>query len=92
MERILCPRVHIKAVVVDGSFAYTGSANLTGAGMGAKSETRRNFESGIITGDRRIIEKIMEQFDSIWRGEHCQQCQRKKFCADYKDILLNINH
>ncbi|MHC4540540.1 MAG: phospholipase D-like domain-containing protein [Planctomycetota bacterium] len=30
MERILCPRVHLKAVVIDGRFAYTGSANLTG--------------------------------------------------------------
>ena len=87
MERILCPRVHLKAVVIDGTFAYTGSANLTGAGMGAKSEHKRNFESGIITDDAVIVGKVMEQFDSIWRGTHCQQCKRKKFCADYKDIL-----
>ena len=87
MERILCPRVHLKAVVVDGSFAYTGSANLTGAGMGAKSEHKRNFESGVITDDKVIVGKIMEQFDNIWRGTHCPQCKRKKFCADYKDIL-----
>jgi phosphatidylserine/phosphatidylglycerophosphate/cardiolipin synthase-like enzyme len=87
MERILCPRVHLKAVVIDGIFAYTGSANLTGAGMGAKSEHKRNFESGIITDDEVLIGKVMEQFDSIWRGTHCGQCKRKKFCADYKDIL-----
>jgi phosphatidylserine/phosphatidylglycerophosphate/cardiolipin synthase-like enzyme len=87
MERILCPRVHLKAVVIDGIFAYTGSANLTGAGMGAKSEHKRNFESGIITDDEAIVEKVMEQFDNIWRGTHCPPCKRKKFCADYKDIL-----
>ena len=87
MERILCPRVHLKAVVIDGIFAYTGSANLTGAGMGAKSEHKRNFESGIITDNQAIVEKVMEQFDNIWRGTHCQPCKRKKFCADYKDIL-----
>lgn len=87
MERILCPRVHLKAVVIDGGFAYTGSANLTGAGMGAKSEHKRNFESGIITNDQAIVEKVMEQFDNIWRGTHCLPCKRKKFCADYKDIL-----
>nr|HXK49216.1 phospholipase D-like domain-containing protein [Clostridiales bacterium] len=34
IERLLCPRVHFKIVIVDGTFAYTGSANLTGAGMG----------------------------------------------------------
>ena len=87
MERILCPRVHLKAVVIDGGFAYTGSANLTGAGMGAKSEHKRNFESGIITNDEAIVGKVMEQFDNIWRGTHCPPCKRKKFCADFKDIL-----
>jgi len=88
MERVLCPRVHLKSVVIDGQFAYTGSANLTGAGMGAKSAGRRNFESGIITDDKGIVARIMEQLDRIWRGEHCRDCKRKEFCADYKDLLL----
>ncbi|MBN1805626.1 MAG: phospholipase D family protein [Sedimentisphaerales bacterium] len=88
MERILCPRVHLKAVIIDGVLAYTGSANLTGAGMGAKSEQKRNFESGIITDEQKIVTKIMEQFDNIWLGTHCKACKRKKFCADYKDILV----
>lgn len=83
MERILCPRVHFKSVVVDGTFAYTGSANLTGAGMGAKSEHRRNFEAGIITGDPALVDKVMEQFDQVWRGQRCKGCGRKQFCADF---------
>jgi len=88
MERILCPRVHFKSVVIDGEFAYTGSANLTGAGMGAKSPDKRNFEAGIITDRSDIIDQVIEQFDSIWRGRHCTTCKRKKYCADYKDLLL----
>jgi phosphatidylserine/phosphatidylglycerophosphate/cardiolipin synthase-like enzyme len=87
MERILCPRCHLKFAIIDGDFAYTGSANLTGAGMGAKTAGRRNFEAGIITDDKEIVGGIMKQFDDIWRGEHCRECKRKKFCADYKDIL-----
>jgi phosphatidylserine/phosphatidylglycerophosphate/cardiolipin synthase-like enzyme len=87
MERILCPRVHLKSVIIDGKVAYTGSANLTGAGMGAKSSNKRNFEAGIITTEENLISKIMEQFDDIWRGSHCQGCKRKKYCADYKDLL-----
>ena len=87
VERILCPRVHFKSVIVDGQFAYSGSANLTGAGMGAKSKEKRNFESGFITTDKEIIEKIMQQYDEVWIGSHCKGCRRKNFCADYKDIL-----
>ncbi len=87
IERMLCPRVHLKCVVVDGRVVYTGSANLTGAGQGAKNKDRRNFESGIVTDDESIVDAVMEQFDSVWIGSHCRSCQRKQYCADYKDIL-----
>ncbi|MBD3345532.1 MAG: phospholipase [Chitinivibrionales bacterium] len=87
LERILCPRIHFKCVVVDGEFAYSGSANLTGAGMGAKSENRRNFESGFITSNKDLVSQIMEQYDTVWMGAHCATCQRKKYCADFSDIM-----
>ncbi len=87
MERILCPRVHLKSVIIDGKVAYTGSANLTGAGMGAKSSNKRNFEAGIITTEENLISKIMEQFDDIWRGSYCHDCKRKEYCADYRELL-----
>jgi phosphatidylserine/phosphatidylglycerophosphate/cardiolipin synthase-like enzyme len=87
LERILCPRVHFKSVVVDGHLAYTGSANLTGAGMGAKSVRNRNFESGIVTTDTALVGKIMEQFDAVWMARHCEKCGRKRFCADSRDMI-----
>jgi phosphatidylserine/phosphatidylglycerophosphate/cardiolipin synthase-like enzyme len=87
LERMLCPRVHIKGAVVDGEWAYAGSANLTGAGVGAKSDRRRNFEAGIITTDPAVIGQIMEQFDTIWRGAHCRECDRKEFCDEHAGIL-----
>ena len=87
LERLLCPRAHLKTVVVDGRLAYTGSANLTGAGIGAKSGNRRNFESGILTTDPALIAPIMQQFDQIWSGLHCPKCQRKQYCADFKEML-----
>ena len=82
LERVLCPRVHFKSVVVDGTFAYSGSANLTGAGMGAKSENRRNFEAGILTNDPAMVKGIMNQFDQVWIGGHCDSCERKQYCQD----------
>ena len=68
MERMLCPRVHFKCIIVDGAKAYFGSANLTGAGMGAKSEKKRNFENGILTDDPALVAPLIEQFDSVWRN------------------------
>ncbi|MGD8934351.1 MAG: phospholipase D-like domain-containing protein, partial [Gammaproteobacteria bacterium] len=47
-ERVLCPRVHTKAVIIDNEIAFIGSPNLTGAGMGSKHEDKRNFEAGFI--------------------------------------------
>lgn len=82
LERMLCPRVHFKSVIVDGKRAYTGSANLTGAGMGAKSVNRRNFEAGILTDDPEMMNSIMNQFDQVWVGGHCEPCGRKQYCAD----------
>ena len=87
IEQILCPRVHVKCVVIDGEFAYTGSANLTGAGMGAKGVNTRNFEAGIITDEHEIVAGVMAQFDDIWRGGRCPKCRRKDYCAAFKELL-----
>jgi hypothetical protein len=82
MERQLCPRVHFKHIIIDGKFAYSGSANLTGAGLGIKGENTRNFESGFVTTSPEIVKSIMEQFDDVWIGKYCKSCKRKTFCGD----------
>lgn len=82
LERVLCPRVHFKIIVVDCNVCYIGSANLTGAGMGMKSSNRRNFEAGILTDEPNLVEEAMEEFDKVWRGEMCRKCQRKQYCSD----------
>ena len=62
--------------------AYIGSANLTGAGMGMKSESRRNFEAGILTNDPEFVESTINQFDKVWMGAYCKNCGRKDVCID----------
>ena len=86
LERLICPRIHFKSVVVDGTFAYSGSANLTGAGMGAKSDNRRNFEAGFITTLKPIVDQIANQFDELWMGKFCRACQRKQFCTEFREL------
>ena len=75
-----CPRLHAKAVIVDARAMYLGSANLTGAGLGAKGEHRRNFEMGIWTESSVLIEDVLGQFNMLWEGERCKKCQRKDVC------------
>jgi phosphatidylserine/phosphatidylglycerophosphate/cardiolipin synthase-like enzyme len=60
LERVLCPRVHFKILIFDSKEVYVGSANLTGAGIGMKSEVTRNFEAGILTDDPEIVEQAMD--------------------------------
>ena len=81
-ERILCPRMHMKCVIADGRRAYVGSANLTGAGRGAKSPHRRNFEAGVVTEDRETIGELMTFLDAFYLGDHCVKCQRREVCPD----------
>jgi len=75
-----CPRVHIKAVVLDGTQMYLGSANLTGAGLGAKSPRRRNFEGGVWTDDPELIDPVLDMLDGIWQGDRCTDCGRRDHC------------
>ena len=82
LERMMCPRVHFKIVIIDQAICYVGSANLTGAGMGMKSATRRNFEAGILTDEPSIVDAAIEEFDKVWRGSECKKCQRRDICTD----------
>ena len=75
-----CPRLHSKVVIVDASRLYFGSANLTGAGLGAKADGRRNFELGVVTRDGDRIDAVMAEFNRLWEGRYCTTCQRRDVC------------
>lgn len=78
----ICPRVHFKAVLVDGAWLYLGSANLTGAGLGAKHKDGRNFELGFVTEDFDTIDRVSALFESVWSGVECRACRRYDDCPD----------
>lgn len=75
-----CPRLHAKTVIVDATMMYLGSANLTGAGLGAKGTTRRNFEWGVWTKSPPLIDGVLQQFNTLWEGQRCKGCGRKDIC------------
>ncbi len=80
LEMRKCPRVHLKTVVVDARLVYLGSANWTGAGLGAKGDGRRNFEMGILTSDEQTVDQVQDRYDRIWRGAECRDCRLRDQC------------
>jgi phosphatidylserine/phosphatidylglycerophosphate/cardiolipin synthase-like enzyme len=81
-----CPRVHLKMIVVDGRLLYLGSANLTGAGLGAKGDGRRNFEMGIVTDSESMLDAAQARFDRLWRGRECGACTMRRACDKPLDL------
>lgn len=80
LEMRRCPRVHLKMIAVDGAVLYLGSANFTGAGLGAKGERRRNFEAGVMTDDDVLLDEMQGAFDAIWSGRECKGCALRSVC------------
>lgn len=75
-----CPRLHAKAVIVDAQQMYLGSANLTGAGLGAKADQNRNHELGVWTTSGDLIDAVSSYFNELWEGGACEGCGRKDVC------------
>jgi phosphatidylserine/phosphatidylglycerophosphate/cardiolipin synthase-like enzyme len=81
-----CPRVHLKMIVVDGAYLYLGSANFTGAGLGAKGEGRRNFEMGVALEDDVLLDAAQARFERIWSGRECGACRLRSVCPAPLDM------
>ena len=66
---------------MDGALLYLGSANWTGAGLGAKGTGRRNFELGLVTDDHSLLDQVQGMFDGLWRGAGCAGCRLREVCG-----------
>jgi len=91
LELARCPRVHMKAVIVDGALLYLGSANWTGAGLGAKGTGRRNFELGIVTDDGPLLDEVQSLYDRVWSGAECAGCKLTDVCPGPLSELRALN-
>jgi phosphatidylserine/phosphatidylglycerophosphate/cardiolipin synthase-like enzyme len=80
MQMKVCPRVHLKTVIVDGALLYLGSANWTGAGLGVRGAGRRNFELGIVTDDGPLLDEVQAMYERIWSGGECGACKLRDLC------------
>lgn len=79
IEFRFCYNLHMKVILVDSTWLYFGSANITGAGLGSRTrDGRNNFEIGTITLDEQVITQTEKLLNKIWFGEHCKNCYQKK--------------
>lgn len=79
IEFEFCYDMHMKVILVDGTWMYFGSANLTGAGIGSRTRKgKNNFEIGTITIDQKAIAAIEYQLEQIWNGTECLGCYQKQ--------------
>jgi len=85
-EMRVCMRLHLKMIAIDGALLYLGSANFTGAGLGAKGDGRRNFEMGGLTDDEWMLDAAQARFDAIWRGAECGSCRLRRQCPKPLDM------
>lgn len=80
VEFLHCIRMHAKIFIVDGRLALVGSPNLTGAGIGAKSAGKRNFELAFLLEGEEEARPFVDYFDYVWMGGHCSRCGRRDLC------------
>ena len=73
-------------IAVDGAYLYLGSANFTGAGLGARGDGRRNFEMGLVTDDDVLLDSAQQRFDRIWTGRECGACRLRAECPAPLDV------
>lgn len=83
-----CPRVHLKLVLVDGALGYLGSANWTGAGLGARGAGKRNFELGVVTDDGPMLDQLQAMYEHLWVGGECGGCKLRDLCPGPLDGVI----
>lgn len=85
VKLMCCQRNHMKCLIMDGFELFLGSANLTGAGMGAKAAHRRNFEAGILTRELDLVRAVQRRYVEIWSGVECAACRFSSLCVNNRE-------
>lgn len=77
----LCLAVHMKMFIFDEKEVYIGSANITNAAIGKRAKKVNNFEAGLITNDRDIVDRAKKHFMKAWEND-CADCPIMEKCCD----------
>ena len=81
-EYKFCERNHAKIFIIDDTFAYVGSANVTPAGLGQCDFKIPNIEAGILAEIPELVSSIKALFSMIWDEKVCTKCQRADICCE----------
>lgn len=81
----VCGMVHMKMFIFDEEEVYIGSANITNAAIGNRAKKAKNFEAGIITNSRDVVDRAVKHFTKAWEKD-CSDCPIWEECCN-KDQL-----
>ena len=57
---VLAPHVHVKAILIDGAWAYLGSENLSATSLD------KNREIGVFVSDTAALKRMNDTFQADW--------------------------
>lgn len=81
----ICGMVHMKMFIFDEEEVYIGSANITNAAIGNRTKKANNFEAGLITNNKDIVDRAISHFTKAWEKD-CGDCPIMDKCCE-KDEL-----
>ena len=77
---------HMKVFIFDDECVYVGSANITDAAIGKRTNGKRNHEAGMLLQGAKLIQSPLQHFDKVWDDPGILKSSWKRFAAKAKEL------
>ena len=77
---------HMKVFIFDDECVYVGSANITDAAIGKRTNGNRNHEAGMLLWGSNLIQYPLQHFDKVWNAPDILKSSWKRFATKAKEL------
>lgn len=77
---------HMKIFIFDDECAYIGSANITDAAIGKRTNRKRNNEAGMLVWGPSMIQAPLRHFEKAWNDPDILKPTWKRFIKKAKEL------
>lgn len=77
---------HMKLFIFDNECAYFGSANITSAAVGKRTNRQRNYEAGMLVWGTNMMMAPLQHFETSWNDPCILKHTWKRFSAKAKEV------